>query len=83
MARGFQSVDTGHGDVQQYHVRLVLGASLQGAHAVLGLGHHFHAGLFGQQCAQALAGQRFVVGNDHLHGTGFLTFERQGRPRRW
>jgi hypothetical protein len=28
--------------------------------------------MLGQQCAQALAGQGFVVGDHHLHGACFL-----------
>ena len=46
----------------------MLGAGVQRLAAVAGLGHDVDIAQLGQQHAQALAGQRFVVGNDHLHG---------------
>ncbi|MNV43549.1 hypothetical protein D3C71_1352640 [compost metagenome] len=72
MARGFQPVQAGHGDVEQDQVRLQLGAGVQRLFAVLGLGHHLDASLVSEQGAQALACQRFVVGDHHLQDS-FLT----------
>ena len=67
MARGLQPVDAGHGDVQQHQVGVVLGHRVQRGMAVAHLGHQFHAVLRGQQRAQALARQRLVIGDHHLH----------------
>ena len=72
MARRFQPIHAGHGDIQQHQVRAEFGAGLQGGQAILGFGHDLDAGVLAQQRTQAFAGQGFVIGNDHLHGACVL-----------
>ncbi len=75
----FQAVQPRHCDVQQDQVRLQLRARVQGLLAVAGLGHHVHAVLCGQQAAQALTRQWFVIGDDYSrsspHWIGTVTWQ--------
>ncbi len=72
MAGRLQSIQARHGNVQQHHIRLQLGAGVQGLFAILGLSHYLHAGQFAQQPTQSLARQWLIVGNHHFQA-GFLT----------
>ena len=81
VAGGFQAIHAGHGDVEQHHVGTVLRTGLQRIQAVLGLGDHLDAGMFGEQRTQAFARKGFVVGDDHFHGKGVLDERWRDPPR--
>ena len=64
---GLKTVNPGHGDIQQHHIRMMFGAGIQCRLAVMRHRHHGHAGLLGQQCTQAITRQRLIVCDQHPH----------------
>ena len=67
VARGFESIDARHGDVQQDQVGSPFQAGMHRLAPIHGLSHDLHAGLGREQRAQPLARQRLVVGDQHPH----------------
>ena len=47
MTRGFQAIDSGHDDVEQYQVRRVFGAGMQRGMAIAGFGDDRNPGMLG------------------------------------
>ena len=76
-ARRAQAVEAGHRDVEQHHVGAQPADHLDGLVAVRRRADALDAVELGQQRGQALARQRLVIGNEHLHrghprlGSGF------------
>ena len=67
VACDLETVDAGHGDVQQHQVRVVRSAGMQRLDPVTGFGNDVHVADVGQQLAQAIAGDGFVVDEDDFH----------------
>lgn len=71
LARDLQAVDTAHADVEQHEVGLFVVDDFECGFAVAGFTDDLVTREFGQQSAQALARQRFVV-HDHHSSSGSL-----------
>ena len=65
LAGGGESVEHGHPDVEQEHIRRVLGNEPNGFGSIDRLGENVEVGLGRQDQAQAGANQLFVVRDDH------------------
>ena len=65
---GIDAVETGHGDIDDGHVRLTALNPIQRCPAVLRLADDGEVGLAFQKKAQAAADHGMIVGDEHAHG---------------